>query len=62
MEEMFEQKLNKLEGIITALEGGQTSLSEMMELYEQGVKLYRECGAQLEDFDKRLNEQASGDK
>ena len=50
MEEMFAD----LEGIISRLENGECSLEESFALYEQGVRLVRDCGARLEKVEKQM--------
>ncbi len=43
----FEKKLNRLEEIVQKMEKGELSLDESMKLFEEGVKLTRECQTQL---------------
>ena len=43
----FEKKLNRLEEIVQKMEKGELSLDESMKLFEEGVKLTRECQSQL---------------
>lgn len=50
MEEMFAD----LEGIISKLENGECSLEESFALYEQGVRLVRDCGARLDKVEKQM--------
>ncbi len=60
-EQSFEQKQTELEEIVAKLEAGNAPLSEMMELYERGAALYRECAELLDRYEKRLSE-LSGEK
>jgi exodeoxyribonuclease VII small subunit len=43
----FEKKLNRLEEIVQKMEKGELSLDESMKLFEEGVKLTRDCQTQL---------------
>ena len=41
-EKTFEQKQEELEKIVSRLENGNVPLEEMIQLYEQGIALYKE--------------------
>lgn len=43
----FEKKLNRLEEIVQKMEKGELALDESLKLFEEGVKLSRECHSQL---------------
>lgn len=43
----FEKKLNRLEEIVQKMEKGELSLDESLKLFEEGVKLSRDCHGQL---------------
>ena len=43
----FEKKLNRLEEIVQKMEKGELPLDESLQLFEEGVKLSRDCHAQL---------------
>lgn len=43
----FEKKLSRLEEIVLKMEKGELALEESLKLFEEGVKLSRECHAQL---------------
>ena len=43
----FEKKLNRLEEIVQKMEKGELSLDDSMKLFEEGVKLTRDCQIQL---------------
>ena len=43
----FEKKLNRLEEIVLKMEKGDLALDESLKLFEEGVKLSRECHSQL---------------
>ncbi len=43
----FEKKLDRLEEIVQKMEKGELGLDESMKLFEEGVKLTRDCQTQL---------------
>ncbi len=43
----FEESLNKLENIVEQLENGSCSLDKALELYADGIKLYKNCNNYL---------------
>jgi exodeoxyribonuclease VII small subunit len=43
----FEKKLSRLEEIVQKMEKGELSLEESLKLFEEGVKLSRDCHDQL---------------
>jgi exodeoxyribonuclease VII small subunit len=47
MEMSFEESLTELEGIADKLEKGQLSLDESLLLFENGIRLVRECNTKL---------------
>ncbi len=53
----YEQNVKELEKIVQRLESGNVPLEEMVDLYEQGMKLYKLCSDRLSDYEKRLNAQ-----
>lgn len=50
----FEQALNELEKIVSAVEQGEIGLEESIDKYEQGMKLIKHCRAILEQAEKRI--------
>lgn len=54
----FESSLNRLEAIVEALEGGKISLDEAVELYEEGIKLSRECAEKLKVTELKIRKLA----
>lgn len=50
----FEKSLARLEEVVKRLEGTELSLDEAMKLFEEGVKLSRECQKQLEEAEGRV--------
>lgn len=53
-EPSFEAALAKLETIVRKLEGGEASLEESIDLYEQGVRLKQQCEAKLAHAQARI--------
>lgn len=50
----FEASLNKLEQIVQRLEGGDLPLEDSLKLFEDGVKLSRECRERLSNVERRI--------
>lgn len=50
----FETSLEELERIVRELEQGELSLEKSLELFEQGVKLSRECQERLNQAERRI--------
>lgn len=50
----FEKSLTRLEEIVKRLESTDLSLDEAMKLFEEGVKLSRDCQKQLEEAEGRV--------
>ena len=50
----FEKKLNRLEEIVTKMESGEMSLEDSLGTFEEGVKLSRECHAQLNEAEQKV--------
>ena len=45
----FEEKMKKIDEIITSLENNQNGLDESVKLYNQGVTLSKECEKELHE-------------
>lgn len=60
----FEKKLTRLEQIVEKMESGDLALEDSLKLFEEGVKLSRECNTQLSEAEQKvkllLNVDASG--
>ena len=54
MEKPFEKSLTELEAIVTMLENGDLPLEESLDLFEQGIKLSRECRERLAKAERRI--------
>jgi exodeoxyribonuclease VII small subunit len=50
----FEQSLKRLEEIVESLEGGSVPLEDALNLYEEGVKISKECLEKLSQAEVRL--------
>lgn len=50
----FEASLESLEEIVQQLEGGDLSLEKSLELFEQGIKLSRQCQERLSQAERRI--------
>ncbi len=50
----FEKSLARLEEVVKRLESADLSLDEAMNLFEEGVKLSRECQKSLEEAEGRV--------
>ena len=53
-EENFEELMTKLEDITNKLEKEQLSLDESVKLFEEGMKISKECNLKLEDAEKKI--------
>lgn len=54
MEKSFEKSLEELETIVTRLESGDLPLEESLKLFEDGIKLARECRTRLTTAERRI--------
>ena len=54
MAKTFEQSLDELEKIVKQLEDGDLPLEKSLELFENGVKLSRECRERLTNAERRI--------
>lgn len=50
----FEKKLGRLEEIVQKMEKGDLALDESLKLFEEGVKLSRECQARLTEAEAQV--------
>lgn len=53
-EKSFESSLNDLERIVEQLEAGDLSLEDSLKLFEQGIKLSRDCQKRLDEAERRV--------
>ncbi len=52
----FETAFQRLEEVVAALEKGGLTLEQSLALFEEGMKLARRCGQQLDAAELRMNE------
>lgn len=50
----FEKKLGRLEDIVDKMETGELTLEDSLKLFEEGVKLSRECNVQLSEAEQKV--------
>lgn len=50
----FEKKLGRLEEIVQKMEKGDLALEDSLKLFEEGVKLSRECHARLNEAETKV--------
>lgn len=50
----FEKKLTRLEEIVQKMEKGDLALDESLKLFEEGVKLSRECNSRLSEAETKV--------
>jgi exodeoxyribonuclease VII small subunit len=54
MSKTFEASLKELENIVKQLEDGDLELEESLKLFEDGVRLSRECRERLTNAERRI--------
>lgn len=57
----FEKKLARLEEIVQKMERGELSLEDSLKLFEEGIKLSRECQTQLTKAEAQVKKLVSID-
>ena len=50
----FEKRLKRLEDIVEKMESGELSLDDSLKLFEEGVKLSRDCQSQLTAAEEKV--------
>ena len=50
----FESKLNRLEEIVGQMESGELPLEESLKMFEEGIKMVRECQTQLNAAEQKV--------
>ena len=61
VEKNFETSLEELEQIVRQLESGDLPLDRSLELFEQGVRLSRECQKRLDEAERKVEILLRGD-
>lgn len=57
----FEDAMTRLEEIVAQLENGGQTLNESLQLFEEGIKLARECSRQLTEAKGKLEQLVKSD-
>lgn len=57
----FEKKLGRLEEIVQKMEKGELALEESLKLFEEGIKLSRECHTRLNEAETKVKKLISID-
>ena len=52
----FQQAMSRLDEIVAGLNSNQLELEEAMKLFEEGLKLTKQCDMQLKEFENKMNE------
>ena len=52
----FEQDFNRLQEIVKRLDQGELSLEKSLELFEEGIKLFRRCQVDLNKAEDRISQ------
>ncbi len=50
----FEESMTELESIVTKLEAGDVTLDDSIALFEEGIKLAKNCQKKLDDAEKKV--------
>jgi exodeoxyribonuclease VII small subunit len=56
----YEQALSELEDIVAALEAGQSSLDESINLFQRGQELARHCASLLDQAELKIQQLTNG--
>ena len=57
-----DESIKELEKIVEALEKGEKSLDESITLFEEGIKLSKECNDMLDKAEKKVSVLINGEK
>ncbi len=52
----FEDSLSKLEKIVEQMESGDLKLEDSLKLFEDGMKLTKECNQRLNEIEKKVKQ------
>ncbi len=53
-EKKFEKALEKLEGIVKAMESGEMTLDESLKAFQEGIELSRFCMNKLDEAERKV--------
>ena len=57
----FEKKLKSLEEIVEKLEGGEADIEETLKLFQDGMKLGKDCRKMLDEIEEKVNKVLSAE-
>lgn len=57
----FEDKINRLESIVSELEKDNVNLDKSLDLYKEGLSLSKELKIELKEFENKINELSEED-
>lgn len=52
----FEEKMKRLDGIVSKIEGEELPLQETLSLYQEGKKLIRELQSELKEAEQKVGD------
>ena len=52
----FEEKMKRLDGIVSKIEGEELPLQETLSLYQEGKKLIRELQSELKEAEEKVGD------
>ena len=55
-EKTFEESMKRLEEIVEKLESNEVSLDDSIQLFEEGLKLVKDCDIKLKKFQETIEE------
>lgn len=53
--DLFEKNLKELESVVKTLESGEVTLDQMLELFERGITLTKQCTNALDSAEQKIN-------
>ncbi|MGM9947224.1 exodeoxyribonuclease VII small subunit [Floccifex sp.] len=51
----FQEAMNRLDEIVSKLNGNNLELEEAMALFEEGIQLSKQCDQQLKEFETKMD-------
>lgn len=51
----FQEAMKRLDEIVNALNGNELELEDAMSLFEEGIKLSKQCESQLKEFEEKMD-------
>jgi len=54
-EKKFEEAMERLQGIVESLEGGDLSLEKSLKMFEEGMELVHFCSRKLEEAEQKVS-------